>query len=139
MNHRSIQHPVEWARRVNRSWIVHHQLDTRAEAWLDHLAESDDGRLDAACLAAREMCDRRGPESDPKPWFYAGLFSPATASEARRFLALHPLTLATAPAMAGDVGVLSWMDHAHPDVRLLVGRLRAELAGDSLIFNDEET
>lgn len=30
---------------------------------------------------------------DPKPWFYAGLFSLATADEARRMLASHPLTL----------------------------------------------
>ena len=128
MSHRAIQHPVEWARRVNRAWIVHQHLDRRAEAWLDHLAETEDGRLAAACIAAREMCDRRGPDSDPKPWFYAGLFSQATASEAQRFLAPHPLTLATVPAMVSNAGVLEWMDRVHPDVRALVVQLRAGLA-----------
>lgn len=115
---------VDWARRVNRTWIVRGGLDGDAEAWLEHLAELGDGRLERSCEAAKAMCDIRDRSEDPKPWFYAGLFSLATAEEARRFLAGHRITQAALPAMADDEGLRAWLDGVGAETRELVTRLR---------------
>ena len=114
-----------WARRVNRAWFVRGGLDGSAEAWMDHLAASDGGRLDRCCEAAKAMCGIRRKTEDPKPWFYAGLFALATAEEARRFLYGHRITLASLPAMADDPEVRQWLDGVAGETRVLVGRLRA--------------
>jgi hypothetical protein len=74
------------------------------------------------------MCGLRGHLEDPKPWFYAGLFSPATATEARRFLADHRITKATVPSMADDEDVMLWIDRVGPETRELLERLRQGLA-----------
>ena len=36
---------VEWARRINRRWIVRGGLGDDAEAYLEHLAKEDPDRL----------------------------------------------------------------------------------------------
>ena len=59
MRHREIMSAIDWARRVNRSWLVRSNLNEHADAWLDHLAELDDGRLLKSCEIARTLCDRR--------------------------------------------------------------------------------
>jgi hypothetical protein len=118
---------IDWARRVNRTWIVRHQLADHAEAWLDHLALLDDGRLARSCDAARAMCGLRQPLDDPKPWFYAGLFSLATVEEAQTFLANHPITRACLPAMADDEQLGLWISRIGPETRQLLERLRAGL------------
>jgi hypothetical protein len=117
----------DWVKRINRSWIVRHQLNDHADAWLAYLAESDAGRLEASCLMAQKMCDRRMKTDDPKPWFYAGLFHLATVDEARRFLDLHRVTKATVPAMAADESVCLWLDRVSPETRELLARLRQAL------------
>lgn len=127
MRHREIMSPIDWARRVNRSWLVRSNLNEHTDAWLDHLAELDDGRLLRSCEIARALCDRRGAEDDPKPWFYAGLFQLATAEEARRFLETHRVTKALVPAMAADPDVLLWLDRVGPETRELISRLRRDL------------
>jgi hypothetical protein len=119
--------PVEWVRRINRSWIVHNNLNDQADAWVDYLAELNDGRLAASCAIARNMCDLRDPLDDPKPWFYAGLFHLATAAEARRFLDVHRVTKATVPAMADDESVRLWINRISPETRELLERLRNAL------------
>ena len=119
--------PIDWVKRVNRSWIVRSDLNERADAWLEHLAALDDGRLLKSCQAARAMCEVRKQEEDPKPWFYAGLFQFASAEEARRFLETHRLTKATVPAMADDEGVRLWLERAGPETHELLDRLRAAL------------
>ena len=91
--------PVEWVRRVNRTWIVHQGQAERAEGWLAYLEGLPDGRFEESGAAAHAMSHRRDHAEDPKPWFYAGLFSTATAAEAQRFPANHRLTPATVPAM----------------------------------------
>jgi hypothetical protein len=131
MSHREIQSPVEWARRVNRAWLVRGNLNERTEAWLDHLASSGDGRLLESCATARAMCGCRQHEEDPKPWFYSGIFSLATAEEARRFLEHHRVTKATVPAMADDPEVLLWLGRVGPETRDLLVRLREGLASVS--------
>lgn len=127
MRHRAQMNPVEWAKRINRTWIVRHRLNHQAEAWLEHLADFPHGRLVRSCEIARAMCDLRGPLQDPKPWFYAGLFHLATASEAFRFLDKHRITKATVPAMVGDESVQLWIDRISPETRALLERLRHSL------------
>ena len=116
---------LEWARRVNQSWIVRSNLNDHADAWLDYLAEVNDGRLAKSCSTARAMCGLRNFYDDPKPWFYAGLFSLATAAEAKRYLDTHRITKASVPAMIDDEGVNLWIDRVGPDTSELLDRLRA--------------
>jgi hypothetical protein len=77
------------------------------------------------------MCGCRQHEEDPKPWFYAGIFSLATTEEARRFLEHHRVTKATVPAMADDPEVLLWLGRVGPETRDLLARLREGLASVS--------
>lgn len=119
--------PVEWARRVNHTWIVHGGLDRHAEEWIEHLAWLADGRLERSCAAAKAMCEMRQPLDDPKPWFYAGLFSLATPGEARGLLADHRVTRACVPSLAGDEEVRCWESEAGPETLELLGRLREGL------------
>jgi hypothetical protein len=129
--HHSQLPPIEWAKRVNSSWIVHGGLNKRAEKWLDHLTSLDDGRLLPSCVAARAMCGMRAPLEDPKPWFYAGLFGLATPAEAARFLPDYRITRAVLPSMAADESVVLWLDRVSDQTRELVLRLRDSLDGVS--------
>jgi len=128
MRHHAHMTPVDWAKRINRSWIVHNNLNDQAEAWIDHLAETHDPRLEISCEAARTMCDSREPLDDPKPWFYAGLFHLATPQEAFRFLDVHRVTKATVTSMADDESVRLWVNRISPETKALLERLRAALA-----------
>jgi hypothetical protein len=119
--------PVAWARRVNRLWIVHARLGDNAEAWMNHLEASGDGRLEKSCLAARAMCGMRPEGADPKPWFYSGLFSAATREEAQRFLSSHLVTKAAIPSMADDEDVRLWLEGVGSGTRKLLQRLRASI------------
>lgn len=66
---------LAWVRNANRRWIVHHNLDARSEAYLQHLDKTDPRRLLQSCSNARRMVRERPANDDPKPWFYSGLFS----------------------------------------------------------------
>lgn len=124
MNHHPHLPPREWARRVNRSWIVRDGLADHAEAWLDHLAGLQDGRAEIVSKAALRMCDLRSPLDDPKPWFYAGLFSLATPEEARRFLGGHRVTKATVPSMRDDEDVRLWVARVSAETLAMLDHLR---------------
>jgi hypothetical protein len=128
MNTAETLSPVDWARRVNQSWIVRHGLAERAEEWLNYLDQRNDDRLDPSCLTAQAMSWRRDRSEDPKPWFYAGLFSRATAQEAKQFLANHRLTPATVPALWHDEDVEKWIAQISPETQKLLERLRTGLA-----------
>ena len=119
--------PVDWVKRVNRSWIVHNNLNDQADAWITYLAHLSDGRLNSSCEIARTMCDLRDPLDDPKPWFYAGLFHLATEAEAKRFLETHRVTKATVPTMVDDESVHLWIARISPETRELLERLRVAL------------
>ncbi len=127
MRHHAHMSPVDWVKRVNRSWIVHNNLNDQAEAWVHYLGDLHDGRLDPSCEIAREMCDLREALDDPKPWFYAGLFNLATAEEARQFLDMHRVTKATVPTMVDDESVHLWIARISPETRELLERMRAAL------------
>lgn len=92
---------VAWATKLNRRWIVHHGLNERAKEYMDYLAAADPSRLERSCWLAHELAHQASGE-DPKPWFYAGLFSLATVEEARKFLASHWLTLSALPCFTGE-------------------------------------
>lgn len=119
--------PIDWAKRVNRSWIVRSDLNEHAEAWLDHLAALDDGRLLESCRAARDMGALRDRGEDPKPWFYSGLFHLASIPEAHQFLETHRVTKAAIPSMVDDESVRLWLDRVGPETRNLLARLREAL------------
>ncbi len=87
-----------WVRKVNATWLVHAGLRECAAAYMDHLAEADAPRLMDSCRVVREMLRTLGAAEDPKPRFYAGLFSLATQDEALRFLSDHHFTLSLIPA-----------------------------------------
>jgi hypothetical protein len=93
---------VDWANRVNARWIVRHGLDHRAKAYIAHLGRVDPDRLERSCRLAYHLTRQAGRE-DPKPWFYAGLFSLVTVDEAKEFLANHWFTLSTIPSLSGEV------------------------------------
>jgi hypothetical protein len=82
---------------VNAQWTVREGLRASAAAYLDRLASIDPERLQRSCCRARRLTDRYGTSEDPKPWFYAGLFSLASGDEVRHFLTEHHFTLATLP------------------------------------------
>ena len=119
--------PVDWVRRINRSWIVHNNLNDQADAWITYLADLGDGRLNSSCEIARSMCDLRDSLDDPKPWFYAGLFHLATEAEAKRFLETHRVTKATVPTMVDDESVRLWIARISVETRELLERLRNAL------------
>ena len=118
---------VAWVRAVNGRWLVHHGLREDAAAYLDHLAAVDPGRLKRSCRIARSMVRRCGSASDPKPWFYAGLFSLATAEEGRRFVAGHEFTRAVVPQLAEALGSDFTSDRVGEATWALIERIRAAL------------
>jgi hypothetical protein len=93
---------VGWARRVNSRWIAHHGLSEDAGAYLAHLDQSDPERLNRSCRRAYRMVRKCEAGEDPKPWFYAALFSLATESEVRQFLRNHWFTRAAHPGWATE-------------------------------------
>lgn len=107
---------IDWVRHVNSRWLVRSTFREDAQAYLDHLASVDPERLRRSCRRARHL-SRLHRDEDPKPWFYAGLFSLASLPEARRYLKNHHFTIACIPALAdselgsfhpGNVGVSTW-------------------------------
>lgn len=81
------------ARRINRTWIVRGGLDASADAYLDALRVQDPGLLEVACAEAIQAARQASAEQrDPKPDFYAALFSRATEEERDHFLATHQWT-----------------------------------------------
>lgn len=127
MTEDEMKRSIEWAARINRRWIVHHGLGKRAEGWIDHLTKSDPVRLQKSCETARLMIREWSECGDPKPWFYAGLFSTATEEEAKEYLAGHRLTTAAVPAMASNPEVTEWVDSLGAETCDLLRRLRSGL------------
>ena len=130
LKHRDTSDVVAWAKRINRGWFVRNGLADTAAAWLAQLEELDPARLLASCDIARALS--RGPDrtNDPKPWFYAGLFSLATEAEARQFLANYRLTSAAVPALAADEATARWVAGMTSVTRELIDRLRVAVQAE---------
>src|SRR5690606_22445529 len=73
-----------------------------ANAYLDHLERNDPRRLDRSCEIAMELVHQRQRVKDPKPLFYAGLFSLARHGEIDRYLGEHAFTRAVLLRVLGD-------------------------------------
>lgn len=119
---------IEWVKRVNRTWLTKGGINQHADSWMEFLAGNDPARLLLSCENARAMCGIRNPLDDPKPWFYSGLFSLATAEEAKRFISTHRITKASIPSMHDDDEVVLWLDRVGPETKELIERLRAGIA-----------
>lgn len=119
--------PVAWARRVNGRWIVHHGLRDDAVAYMDSLAAADTQRLRQCCARSWRLVHECPPGEDPKPWFYAGLFSLATPDEARRFLASHDFTTACLPSLAKAADLGSLPDNVAPQTQEKLEHIRKAL------------
>jgi len=91
---------ISWVKGFNGRWIVREELRKNAANYLDHLERTDPDRLRQSCRRVKLLTDRFGHKEDPKPWFYAALFSLATESEARQYLVGHDFTLAAIPRLA---------------------------------------
>lgn len=84
---------VQRARMINRTWITRGEIADNAEAYLVHLAKSRPSVLEKVCDRAYSAARAASAKQvDPKPEFYAGLFSEATPEERSTFLKDHPYT-----------------------------------------------
>lgn len=119
---------VAWAERANARWIVHHGLGRNTEAYLKHLERTDPERRRRCCRNAYLLVRECAPLEDPKPWFYAGLFSLATAAEAREFLAGHCLVAAAIAAAGTTTAIAPAPEALGAATREKIGRIREALA-----------
>lgn len=115
---------VAWVRELNSRWIVHHGLEKRAEAFLTHLEATDPARLTTACERAVRLVRECEPVEDPKPWFYAGLFSVSTVEEAERYLAGHWFTAECVPSLAGQLKRCTPPGRVGPETEAKIARVR---------------
>jgi len=81
------------ARRVNRAWLTRGNLAQNTENYLDHLSTKRPTELKEVCeRALREARAASRAQNDPKPAFYASIFSGATKDERNTFLREHFFT-----------------------------------------------
>jgi hypothetical protein len=119
---------VAWARRVNSRWFVRDNFGGDAAAYLDHLERTDPGRLLRSCRNAHEMMQRRVRGVDPKPWFYAGLFSLATVDEARSSLRRRWFTRHSLPALTAEFDPHDPAEDVDPGARTKLELIRKAVA-----------
>jgi hypothetical protein len=119
---------VAWVRELNSQWIVHNGLERRAEAYIAHLAATAPARLDIACRRAARLVFSCEPSEDPKPWFYAGLFSVPTIEEAEQYLADHWFTAQCVPAVADHSKRWKSPDEIGPQTEAKIARVRNAVA-----------
>lgn len=82
--------PVEYAKRINRTWIVHGNLAQNAELYLAHVEKTRPALLEEICAQAVQAARLASHEGrDPKPDFYAALFSRSTPEEQEIYLKNH--------------------------------------------------
>ena len=120
---------VEWARRVNSHWIVHHGLKESTNAYLNQLEAGDPERLVRSCERARQLVRVRASGEDPKPWFYAGQLSLATLEEARKFLKGHWFTAACLPGLPSAFQAQMEPEDVGSETREKAQRIREAVAG----------
>jgi hypothetical protein len=119
---------VAWVRELNSRWIVHHGLEQRAAAYLAHLEATDPERLTIACERAAHLVRACGLVEDPKPWFYAGLFSVATLEEAGQYLAGHWFTAECVPSLAGQSRRYAPLQGVGPATEAKIARVRKAIS-----------
>jgi hypothetical protein len=84
---------VRMARRVNRAWITRGNLAQNTENFLDYLSTRRPKELAEVCAQAlKEARAASKAQKDPKPAFYASIFSSATKAERNDYLREHFFT-----------------------------------------------
>ena len=95
--------PVAQARRINRTWIVRGGLAETTARYLDALEARDAGLLRTVCELAINAAHKASKElRDPKPDFYASIFSRATEAEREDYLRNHAWTRRRSREFAGQ-------------------------------------
>lgn len=112
-----------WVRAVNGRWLVRSDLRENACDYLDSLATMDPDRLRRTTRIVLRMMETAPDGEDPKPRFYAALFSLANRDERTLFLANHHFTQMSLPS--GDA-VLHNTDLA-PETLEKLATIRKEL------------
>jgi hypothetical protein len=95
--------PVSQARRINRTWIVRGGLAENTARYLDDLESRDPALERAVCelaIAAASLASRE--QRDPKPDFYASIFSRSTEEEREKYLQDHSWTRQRAAELAAN-------------------------------------
>jgi hypothetical protein len=94
---------IAQARRINRTWIVRGQLAEHTAGYLDDLEKSAPDILRTVCELAVAAAKRASKEQrDPKPDFYASIFSRATEEDRERYLRDHAWTRQRSADLAGN-------------------------------------
>jgi hypothetical protein len=128
MNYQDPDDLVAWARRVNGRWFVRDNFGNDTAAYLDHLERNDPDRLLRSCRNAHEMMKRRVRGVDPKPWFYAGLFSLATVDEARSSLHRRWFTRKSLPVLEAEFDPHDPAESLDADTRTKLALIRKAVA-----------
>ena len=115
-------------RRINDRWIVRGQLRDHASDYLLHLEATDAARLLQSCQLALELVRNRVPGEDPKPLFYAGLFSLASRGEIQRHLEEHLFTRAICLLLHGEPEPPVYRDLPEP-TRHLADTVKSKIQG----------
>lgn len=89
----SVPDPIAQTRRINRTWIVRGNLAENTARYLDELEVRDRETLRFVCELAVVAAKKASRElRDPKPDFYAWLFSRATEEDRELYLRDHAWT-----------------------------------------------
>jgi hypothetical protein len=95
--------PIAQVRRINRTWIVRGTLAENAARYLDDLEARDPETLRTVCEFALISAKKASHEQrDPKPDFYASIFSRATAEDREHYLRDHAWTRQRSAELADD-------------------------------------
>lgn len=95
--------PISQARRINRTWIVRGGLSETTARYLDALEARDPETLRLVCELAITAAKKASHElRDPKPDFYASLFSRASEADRDHYLQDHAWTRQRSAEIAGN-------------------------------------
>lgn len=123
------QECIDWAVDVNARWICHGYLPETAARWMEHLRSTSPMRLAASARHAYDLVKAAGDEGDPKPWFYAGLFSLSTTEEQEVWLSSHPFTAAA----VGGRGLTVQPGRVREDTARLLIRIQSALGAMTVL------
>lgn len=95
--------PIAQARRINRTWIVRGGLSETTARYLDDLEAREPETLRLVCELAVTAAKKASHEQrDPKPDFYASIFSRASEADREHYLRDHAWTRQRSAEIAGN-------------------------------------
>ncbi len=112
-NSEEVNHKVKM---INLKWLTKGDLAEDAKKYIDRLEKQDFERVTHLChvalACAREASARH---LDPKPLFYAGLFSQTTPEERQELLGNNKVTLALVEAIENPASLAQNLSFMHTD------------------------